>query len=108
MNPSRRHCSTWAASWARRCSSPAWARRTDPTGPMVIASAPGGTGPPTHSTCPARRVITSSVQPQRQLLAVARGARIVGAQQLEQVDELLAGVVVLHPIEQRVEPGLDV
>ena len=36
------------------------------------------------------------------------GARVVGAHRLEQVDELLAGgVVVAHPLEQLVELGLD-
>ena len=45
-------------------------------------------------------------QPGGQRLAVAGGAGVVGAEQLEQVDELLAGlVVVLHPVEERVEAG---
>src|SRR4051812_40455152 len=75
---------------------------------MVMASAPGGTGPPTHSRYPARREITPSVEPRRELLAVVRGAWVVRAEQLEQIDELLAGALVLHPVEQGVQPRLDV
>ena len=41
-------------------------------------------------------------------LAVPGGAGVVGAHHLEQVDELLAGgVVVLDPVEERVELALD-
>src|SRR2546421_47191 len=74
--------------------------------PSVMASAPGGTGPPTHIrlTVPTR----PSKQARGEGLAVAGDAGVIRAQRLEDVDELLAGLVVaLHPVEQAVEPGLD-
>src|SRR2546430_16827917 len=47
-------------------------------------------------------------QPSREPLAVGRCTRIVGAEHLEQIEELLAGVVLLlHPVEQRVETRFD-
>src|SRR5690606_31698887 len=43
-----------------------------------------------------------------ELAPVLGGAGVVGAEHLEQVDELLAGLVVaLHPLEQLVEAGGD-
>ena len=54
-----------------------------------------------------RRPALRSEQAGGELLAVAGGAGVVGTHQLEDVDELLAGlVVVLHPVEQRVELGV--
>src|SRR5439155_7144826 len=41
-------------------------------------------------------------------LAVVSGARVVGAEDLEEIDELLAGaLVVLDPVEEAVELALD-
>src|SRR5579875_3703578 len=45
-----------------------------------------------------------SEQPGRQRLAVLRGPRVLGAEGLEDVEELLAGMlVVADPLEERVE-----
>src|SRR3954451_19991870 len=108
--PSVLHWSTWTASWRMRWSSSAAARRTMISEPRVMASAPGGTGPPTHT-----RVIRlrrsgpqrGSEQTGRERSAVLRHTGVVRAERLEDVDELLASLVVaLHPIEEAVEACL--
>src|SRR4051812_42109659 len=79
-----------------------------------MASAPGGTGPPTQSQwSPARRRRTArsalkSIELGGEGLAVVVGSRIVGAEDLQEVDELLARrLVVLHALEEAVELALD-
>src|SRR3954471_20253157 len=119
--PKRRHWRTCTSSWWRRRSSSDAARRADTTEPMVMASAPGGTGPPTQSQwSPTRRTRTArSVHPVQinrarsielggEGLAVVVGSRILGAEDLQEVDELLARrLVVLHALEEAVELALD-
>src|SRR5690606_11768461 len=66
--------------------------------------ATGSSAPPTG---PGRGSVDAgrgSVEAGGELSAVGGGARVVGAYDLEEVDELLAGgVVVLHAVEQGVE-----
>src|SRR4051794_26140546 len=93
-----------------RWSSSAAARRTMISEPRVMASAPGGTGPPTQTRVIALRrsgLRRRSEEAGCQRPAVLRHTGVVGAERLEDVDELLASLVVaLHPIEEAVETRL--
>src|SRR4051812_17890865 len=94
--------------------------RTEITEPMVMASAPGGTGPPTRTTAPGRRsmrIIASRASPgpwsatseeaAGELAPVGGRAGVLGPHELQDVDVLLAGALVLaHPLEQRRELGV--
>lgn len=75
---------------------------------MVMASEPGGTGPPTHSQWSPCRSKPTSVQAGGQRPAIRRGAGVVRPQQFEEVHELLPRRVVLFdPFEQGVEARSD-
>ena len=105
--PSRRHCRTWTSSWRISRGEPTARSRTNTNRPSVVASAPGAAHREITSTAPSRRSIRTrraSEELGGELLAVGRGARVVGTHHLEQVDEALAGVVVvLDPRQQAVE-----
>src|SRR5947209_2938186 len=93
--------------------------------PSVMASAPGGTGPPTHTRAPRTRTggvpwskrptdaasspgaVGTSEQAGGQDFAVLDRSRVVGPHRLEQIQELLPRFLIrLDAVEQRIQPRL--
>src|SRR3954452_7806423 len=113
--PNARYWSTCTSSWRISSSLSSWPRRMKTHDPRVTAAAPGGAGAPTRTRLPSppRAPIAlrrfRSVEPGGEPAPVGGGPGVGGAQQLEQVDELLpGGVVLLDPVEELPEFGLDV